>query len=256
MGRKPGGSDEKRVPLGIVFLTFGLIVLGTVAAVFLLLPVAPPSLPALIPRALLPQPTTGPPPLPTVMAGAGTDEMFDPTFFRTSNLPSEARADEAPATLYEPLPNQPARIIIPELEIDAPVREVQLERVEEDGQTLFRWQVPDEYAAGWHSDSAPLGRRGNTVLNGHHNVHGAIFGDLNELETGADIYLEDVEGQRYHFQISEKHLFPERDEGIAVRRGNASWMERKPDERITIVTCWPRTDNTHRLIVIAKPAAP
>lgn len=256
MGRKPGGSDEKRVPLGVAVLTIGLLILGTVAVIFMLVPVAPPSLPALIPRALLPRATAGPAPLPTVMAGTDTEEMFDPTFFRTLNLPSEARADDAPATLYEPLPNQPARIIIPALAIDAPVREVQLERVEEDGQTLFRWQVPNEYAAGWHNDSAPLGRRGNTVLNGHHNIHDAIFGDLVELERGADIYLEDVDGNRYHYQIAEKHLFPERDEGIAVRRGNASWMERKPDERITIVTCWPRTDNTHRLIVIASPATP
>jgi sortase (surface protein transpeptidase) len=33
-------------------------------------------------------------------------------------------------------------------------------------------------------------------------------------------------------------------------------MERKPDERITIVTCWPRTDNSHRLVVIAEPVHP
>jgi LPXTG-site transpeptidase (sortase) family protein len=256
MGRKPGGTDEKRIPLSIVFLTIGLLILGAVAAIAILVPVAPPALPALIPRVLLPREEAAPVALPTVLAATDTEEMFDPTFFRARNLPSEARAVEAPATLYESLPNQPARIIIPALEIDAPVREVQLERVAEDGQTLFRWEVPNEFAAGWHADSAPLGKRGNTVLNGHHNIHGAIFGDLAQLDTGADIYLEDAAGTLYHYQIVDEHLFPERDEGIAVRRGNASWMERKPDERITIVTCWPRTDNTHRLVVIATPVAP
>lgn len=256
MGKKPGGHDEKRIPLGVVFLTVGLLILATVAVVYALLPIAPPALPALLPRVLSPRATSEPAALPTVMAMSDTGEMFDPTFFRASNLPSEARADEAPTLLYEPLPNQPARILIPALDVDAPVRAVQIERVEEGGQTLFRWQVPNEYAAGWHTDSAPLGRRGNTVLNGHHNIHGAIFGDLSSLDTGADIYLEDVAGNRYHYQIAEEYLFPERDEGIAVRRGNASWMERKPDERITIVTCWPRTDNTHRLVVIAKPVTP
>lgn len=256
MGSKPGGSGEKRVPLSVVFLATGLIVLATVAAIYLLLPVAPPSLPALLPRALFPPETPELAALPTVMAPTDTGEMFDPAFFRAHNLPSEARADEAPQTLYEELPNQPARIAIPALGIDAPVREVALERVEDGAETLFRWQVPDEFAAGWHNDSAPLGKRGNTVLNGHHNVHGAIFGDLAGLEAGADIYLEDAAGNVYHYQLAEKHLFPERDEGIAVRRGNASWMERKPDERITIITCWPRTDNTHRLVVIAKPVAP
>jgi sortase A len=256
MGSKPGGSGEKRVPLSVVFLTIGLLIVGAVAAIYLLLPVAPPSLPALLPRVLLPPDDPEPNALPTVMAGTDTGEMFDPTFFRARNLPSEASAADAPVTLYEPLPNRPARIIIPALDIDAPVREVQLERVEEDAQTLFRWQVPNEFAAGWHDDSAPLGRRGNTVLNGHHNVHGAIFGNLADLDIGSDIYLEDAAGNQYHYQIAEEHLLPERDEAIAVRRGNASWMEPKPDERITIVTCWPRTDNTHRLIVIATPVEP
>jgi sortase A len=191
-----------------------------------------------------------------VERGADTDGMFDPAFFVARNLPSEAPAVEAPTNLYEPAPDHPARIVIPALDIDAPVRPVALERVVEDEQILFQWQVPDEFAAGWHDDSAPLGRRGNTVLNGHHNIHGAIFGNLAELDEGADIYLEDVAGNMFHYTITEAHFLPERDESIAVRRGNASWMEPKPDERITIVTCWPRTDNTHRLVVIAEPVSP
>ena len=35
---------------------------------------------------------------------------------------------------------------------------------------------------------------------------------------------------------------------------NASFIKPTDDVRLTIVSCWPRDNNTHRLIVIAKPA--
>ncbi|HID54608.1 MAG TPA: sortase, partial [Anaerolineae bacterium] len=33
----------------------------------------------------------------------------------------------------------------------------------------------------------------------------------------------------------------------------AEWIMPTEDERITLVTCWPYTDNTNRLIVVAQP---
>jgi LPXTG-site transpeptidase (sortase) family protein len=257
VGSSDEPPDDKRVPVGIVLFAIGLLLIATVAAIYVVLPVAPPPLPGVIVRALSPRPAGAPAALPTIMAregGVDPGDMFRPARFLAGGLPSEARADEAPSVLYAPEPGRPARVEIPALDIDAPIREVSLERFEEEGQTLFRWAVPNAFAAGWHNDSAALGRRGNTVLNGHHNVHGAIFGDLIELPIGGDIYLYDEEGNRYHYEVSEQVLLPERDESITLRRANAHWMERKPDERITIVTCWPRTDNTHRLIVVAHPA--
>ncbi|MDT8306993.1 MAG: sortase [Anaerolineae bacterium] len=256
MGSTNQPARERRIPLGLALLSVGALLLATVVAIYIILPVAPPPLPAFLfdifatrKQTLISAPTV----LPR-SSGVDPGEMFRPALFIPNELPSEARADEAPTTLYQETPGKPARIVIPALAIDAPVREVRLERFEQEGQPLFRWQVPDEYAAGWHVDSAALGYRGNTVLNGHHNVHGAIFGDLISLPTGADIYLYDLDGNGYHYQVTEQELIPERDESVALRRANAHWMERKPDERITIITCWPRTDNTHRLVVVAKPA--
>lgn len=257
MGRDKEEGRERQVPIGIALLTFGLLLLATVATVYLILPVAPPPVPEVVRSWLL-----GPKESAYVAASSelvhssntNPGEMFRPAVFVANELPSEARADEAPTTLYERAPGKPARIVIPALDINAPVRDVKLERFEEEGQPLFRWQVPNEYAAGWHIDSAALGFPGNTVLNGHHNVFGAIFGDLISLPVGGDIYLYDAEGTAFHYEVTEQELVPERDESVALRRANAHWMERKPDERITIVTCWPRTNNTHRLIVVAKPA--
>lgn len=251
--------DENRIPLGVVVITIGLLMMATVIAIYVLLPVAPPPLPEPILRLFSSPRSVAPDAVPAAVVqtgGVDPGDMFRPARVLAGALPSVARADEAPSMLYEAAPDQPARIVIPALDVDAPVREVTLERFEEDGQPLFRWQVPNEYAAGWHNDSAALGRRGNSVFNGHHNVHGAIFGDLIRLPVGGDIYLYDEAGNGYHYQVSEQVLVPERDESIALRRANAHWMERKPDERITIISCWPRTDNTHRLIVVAKPAQP
>jgi len=39
-----------------------------------------------------------------------------------------------------------------------------------------------------------------------------------------------------------------------VRRQNARWIAPTTDERLTLVTCWPYTGNSHRLIIVAKPA--
>jgi LPXTG-site transpeptidase (sortase) family protein len=38
-----------------------------------------------------------------------------------------------------------------------------------------------------------------------------------------------------------------------VRQANARWIGPFNDERLTLVTCWPYTNNTHRVIVVAKP---
>jgi LPXTG-site transpeptidase (sortase) family protein len=228
-----------------------------VTAVYLLLPVAPPPIPGVVRSWLASLKGDVAIATPSVIVRNGSaepGEMFRSAIFVAKELPSEARANEAPTSLYERTPGRPARLVIPALNIDAPVYDVKLERFEDDGQPLFRWQVPNEYAAGWHIDSAALGYHGNTVLNGHHNVFGAIFGDLMSLPVGGDIYLYDDEGVAYHYEVTDQELVPERDESVALRRANAHWMERKPDERITIVTCWPRTNNTHRLIVVAKPA--
>jgi sortase A len=46
-----------------------------------------------------------------------------------------------------------------------------------------------------------------------------------------------------------------RDKGMSEekRRENASWIGPFPEDRLTLVTCWPYTGNTHRVIVVAKP---
>jgi hypothetical protein len=48
-------------------------------------------------------------------------------------------------------------------------------------------------------------------------------------------------------------ILPEKGESLERRLENARWLLRSTDERLTLVTCWPATSNTHRLILIALP---
>jgi sortase A len=40
-----------------------------------------------------------------------------------------------------------------------------------------------------------------------------------------------------------------------VRMQNARWIMPTPDERLTLVTCAPDAQSTHRLIIVALPVA-
>src|SRR5512136_691117 len=72
----------------------------------------------------------------------------------------------------------PDWLVISSIQLDAPVEVVgwHLE------QGISVWDVPARRAAGWLKTSAPAGQKGNTVLDGHHNIHGEVFGRLVELK--------------------------------------------------------------------------
>jgi sortase (surface protein transpeptidase) len=40
---------------------------------------------------------------------------------------------------------------------------------------------------------------------------------------------------------------------LTLQKENARYMDNTADERVTLISCWPYTSNTYRLIVIAKP---
>jgi LPXTG-site transpeptidase (sortase) family protein len=157
----------------------------------------------------------------------------------------------APATV-EAQKRQPTRLVIPMLELDAPVKAAELLTWQEGTKLYTQWAVPDEFAAGWHGDSAPLGEVGNTVLNGHHNVYGEVFRDLIYLPVGEEIIIYDGD-QPFTYRVTNMELL--RNEGIPLRErlANGRWFHSTEDERLTLTTCWPYTSNTHRLVVVAYP---
>jgi len=164
---------------------------------------------------------------------------------RSAPAPTPTSADFAP--------DVPSRLTIPAIGLDAPVETVGWSVKVQNGQQVSMWDVPNRFAAGWLKTSARAGERGNTVLDGHHNIAGEVFRDLVQLKAGDTIQLW-VGSQSREYIVSLLKILPERGQPIAVRLENARWIQPTKDERVTLVTCWPYTNNTHRLIVVALPA--
>lgn len=146
----------------------------------------------------------------------------------------------------------PDRIVISAIGLDAPVIPVSYTTVHLAGQTYEQWLVPDKFAAGWQDTTALLGVPGNTVLNGHHNVFGEVFKGLIDLNLGDKI--EVYSGTKvFTYIVVQKLLLKERWQTLEKRAENAQWIMPTADERLTLVTCWPPSSNTHRLIIVAYP---
>lgn len=151
-----------------------------------------------------------------------------------------------------PLPeNLPTHLVINSVGIDSEVVPVGWSIIQKDGFEYSIWQVAD-YAVGWHKTSAPLGQPGNTVMAGHHNVNGEVFRDLVNVEVGDRVTLYSG-NQKYDYIVDLKTIVKEKGEPVEARKRNAQWIAPTNDERLTLVTCWPYTNNTHRVIVIARP---
>jgi sortase A len=146
----------------------------------------------------------------------------------------------------------PDRLVIEAISLDAPVIPVEYKEIDYQDQVYQQWVAPDEYAAGWHRTSASLGVKGNTVLNGHHNIFDEVFVDLDKIKSGdiIQVYSGNV---RFSYVVANTMILEERFQPVETRIGNARWIQPSGDERLTLVTCWPYESNTHRVIVVAIP---
>ncbi len=117
------------------------------------------------------------------------------------------------------------------------------------GQQASEWEVAD-FAAGWHKNSTAPGKGGNVVLSGHNNIKGAVFRKLYTLKEGDIAHLWSG-GKQYTYKIDEVMILEDRDTTLEQRRANAQWIQPFDDDRLTLVSCWPENDNSHRVVVIA-----
>jgi len=178
--------------------------------------------------------------------------VVDQQGFAPIFIPKEASSEQISVDIASD-PTIPSRILIDKIGLDAPVKIAQSVNVTIDDHEVTQYLVPEEFAAGWHEGSAPLGEPGNTVISGHHNAYGEVFKNLVELENGDSVKI--FSGNKtFEYIIANKMILSEKDEPLEVRIENARWILRSDDERLTLVTCWPARSNTHRLILVAVPA--
>ena len=157
--------------------------------------------------------------------------------------------DESDTT---PIADIPDRIIIPKINLDAPVVVAKRFKTSIDEDEFIQYLVPEKYAGGFHEHSAPLGSIGNTVISGHHNAYGEVFANLDQVEVGDIINLYS-NGDQYQYIVANAMILEERDQPLEVKIENARWILPSKDERVTLVTCYPHDSNTHRLILVAIP---
>jgi LPXTG-site transpeptidase (sortase) family protein len=266
-------KNQATIPLGLVFMSLGAIILVGVLLFVLLQPllrpkpfnVSSPPAPA-VPQSdspLAPAPQSS----PTHVEVAGSqdpltllpenrliaDELTQP--IAGFSVPVNRGGDSilAPENSVGELgPAFPLRLVIPAIEVDAPIEPVGLQMIYDDDERYMQWEVPRGNSVGWHNSSASLGEKGNTVLNGHNNIHGNVFKDLADLTPGDEVIIYDSD-RPHVFQVTKREILKERGQPLGVREDNARWIEPSTDERITLVSCWPPSSNSHRLIVVAEP---
>lgn len=216
----------------------------------------PLSIPPPLATPLLPELGDGPATLPTSTATLVPTRSLSPTSSPTplpTPLPPTATpTQQIVAASPTPVSAVPTRLIIPAIELDVPVITVGWSTVERDGQQVSEWDVPEWRAAGWLKTSALIGAIGNTVLEGHQDIDGRVFENLEHLKEGDTVQVQ-TESFTRSYVIALRTIVLEKDQPLDVRRENARWIGPSNDERLTLVTCWPRNDNTHRLILVALP---
>jgi len=203
---------------------------------------------------LLPSPTTTMTATNLIVPVSSATPQVTPAVLIGTEEPGSAASPTAvPEAEGRPPPSSfpPDRLVISSIGLDSSIIPVGWKVIEENGQRYSVWQVAD-YVVGWHKTSVYPGHLGNLVLSGHHNIQGEVFRYLVDVEIGAYVLVY-AKDQVYYYQVTEKHILKEKGEPADVRRQNATWIASTPDERLTMVTCWPYTNNTHRLVVVAKP---
>lgn len=212
-----------------------LIIMGSILIVFAVLNLFNNDIDAMIARLNLNEPVD--------------QEGFAPIFVpKPSN--DESLVVEQPVS-----PDDPDRIIIERINLDASIKVAESANVTIGGKEVLQYLVPEEFAVGWHEGTAPLGVVGNTVLSGHHNAYGKVFEHLIDLKVGDTLKIASGE-KEFEYVIANKMILPEKDQPIDVRLDNGRWILPSKDERVTLVTCWPEHTNSHRLVLVAVPVAP
>lgn len=202
------------------------------------------------------QPFDSPTRAVTVPAGIAESPTVVPTVAPT---PLPTLAPQAAATalnLYQPQlaaqggdPN--FRIVIPAIGVDAGIASLGWHTESQNGQLLAVWDDP-QYAVGYIINSVVPGASGNTVMIGHNNIFGAVFRKLAELKRGATIEVL-FQGERYAFTVTEVKILKETGATPEQQAAILRYFDPTPDTRLTLLSCWPESGNTHRVVVVAKP---
>jgi sortase A len=156
-----------------------------------------------------------------------------------------------PTPIHKPAAGAPTHITAPAIDLDVPVVLVDIVETWQDGVSEKRWEVADD-AAGFHRGTAWPGHVGNTVITGHNNIRGKVFGKVYKLKLGDEVHVL-AGGVPYRYRVSEIHQVPIAGASSEDLEQSLRWILPTSDQRLTLVTCGPAWSNTHRILVVAFP---
>ncbi|WP_410770789.1 class D sortase [Fontibacillus sp. BL9] len=102
-----------------------------------------------------------------------------------------------------------------------------------------------KYAAAHLKETTSLGEAGNAAIAAHRaHTKGRLFNRLNEMEIGDEINIE-VNGSLFVYTVDKISIVKPTDVSVLD-------IENPEDKVLTLITCDPLVNPTHRLIVRAK----
>lgn len=90
-----------------------------------------------------------------------------------------------------------------------------------------------------------LGKKGNTVLEGHNVARNGLLFSLLHLVKVKDKVIVHFGGKRYEYVIDKRQIIEPKE--------RAFFTENSRDDRLTLITCYPPTSTAMRLILTARP---
>lgn len=150
-----------------------------------------------------------------------------PPIYQEWIQPSE---NTAAVPLGELSDQRPTRLVIPKLNIDAPIV------LGDDWEALKR-------GAGHHPGTAFPGERGNMVISAHNDIFGELFRHLEKLEPGDEFTVYDAANQPYRYIVRTKRV---------VEPNEVSVLNPSPEPLATLITCHPYLIDSQRLVVQAE----
>jgi len=148
-----------------------------------------------------------------------------PTHLQQWVQPAPPQPVPTPSAAY------PSRIVIPSIDIDAPIV------------GGVAWEDLKK-GVGHLPGSANPGERGNMYLAAHNDIFGEIFRYLDKMELG-DEFIVYSNDQAYRYVVTSKRVIDPTDVSV---------MYPTTEPIATLQTCYPYLVDTHRLVVVGELA--
>ncbi|HEX6489272.1 MAG TPA: sortase [Candidatus Dormibacteraeota bacterium] len=110
-----------------------------------------------------------------------------------------------------------------------------------------RMSIATGYSITRYKRSAGFGAQSNTVLYGHDDIQGAVFGKLSQLKIGELIQVQVTGGPLITYQVTRAPTI--------IPPTYLTILKPTATPQLTLFTCYPLWQDDHRVFVVAKPVS-